>query len=90
MQIVHQIFGESLLQALGWTFIHPLWQIGVVAVLLAMARLLMQRSAPRYRHLAGNLALGVICAAAAVTFWLLLDPQIKSAANEKIAATTSQ
>ncbi len=59
---------ESLMEALGWTLVHSLWQglaIGAVTLLIWKAR---RNAAPQFRYMVGLLALLAVMASAVLTF----------------------
>jgi len=57
-----------LVQALGWTIIHSLWQGILAAAIYAVARGILERSHPRLRYGAGLLILALLTAASVLTF----------------------
>jgi beta-lactamase regulating signal transducer with metallopeptidase domain/Flp pilus assembly secretin CpaC len=72
---------QSVVQALGWTLIHFLWQGLAIAAVLAVALRLMRRAAAQYRYLAGCAALLLMAVAPLVTFRLVApQPQFLPAA----------
>jgi bla regulator protein blaR1 len=68
MEFIHQFLPEHILQALGWTVLHSLWQAFAVALLLAAYLLAWQKTDARKRYAAGNLALGSTLLLAIATF----------------------
>ncbi len=68
MEFIHQFLPEHILQALGWTVLHSLWQAFAVALLLAAYLLAWQKTDARKRYAAGNLALGSTLLLAVATF----------------------
>jgi beta-lactamase regulating signal transducer with metallopeptidase domain len=58
----------NLVECLGWTLVHFLWQGCVIAILLAAALRLLRHAAPDRRYLAGCLALLLLVASPLVTF----------------------
>jgi beta-lactamase regulating signal transducer with metallopeptidase domain len=60
-----------MMQALGWTLIHFLWEGTLVALLLAGINLLLNRSKATSRYVAACAAMGSMVVAAALTFALL-------------------
>ena len=45
--MIQNIFSEDLIQALGWTMIHSLWQGFAVAILMGLAMIVLQKPANR-------------------------------------------
>src|SRR5580692_4856630 len=65
---------QNLVQLLGWTLVHFLWQGIVIAALLAACLRLLRNAAPNHRYLAGCAALLLLVAAPVITFYCL-SPQ---------------
>lgn len=61
----------NLVERLGWTLVHFVWEGALVALLLAMAMWLAKRDSARTRYTAACFAMAVLAAAPALTFWLL-------------------
>ena len=59
---------------LGWALIHFLWQGTLLALALAMARLVLPRRMARTRYVAGCATLAVMLAAPVATTFRLIDP----------------
>ncbi len=73
MDFIHQLLPNDILQALGWTVLHSLWQAFAVALLLAAYLLAWQKTDARKRYAAGNVALGSILFLALGTFGFYLN-----------------
>lgn len=73
MDFIHQLLPNDILQALGWTVLHSLWQAFAVAMLLAAYLLAWQKADPKKRYAAGNMALGSILLLAFGTFVFYLN-----------------
>jgi beta-lactamase regulating signal transducer with metallopeptidase domain len=63
---------QTIVECLGWTLVHFLWQGVALAALLAAALRLLRRATPNQRYLAGCLALLLMAGAPVVTFKHLL------------------
>lgn len=68
MDFINQILPTEILQAIGWTVLHSLWQAFAVALLLAAYLLALQKTDSRKRYLAGNMALAGVLLLAFATF----------------------
>jgi beta-lactamase regulating signal transducer with metallopeptidase domain len=66
----------SLIEPLGWTLLHFLWQGAVIALLLRGFLLMARRSAPQVRYVASGIALVMMPVAAGGTFWWLARSRI--------------
>jgi bla regulator protein blaR1 len=71
MNRLFEYVGGDFIYALGWTLIHSIWQVGVIAVIVAMAmtRLDSRRSAARYATFMGALVMAPILSI--ITFFRL-------------------
>ena len=72
MDIIYEFFPENILNALGWTVLHSLWQAFFVALLLAAYLLVWQKTDARRRYLAGCVAMGSMLLFSIITFFILL------------------
>jgi beta-lactamase regulating signal transducer with metallopeptidase domain len=66
---------HPLSTALGWALLHSLWQLALVAALLASVNVLLRRRAAQARYLAAAGALGLMVLLPATTLVMLRDPQ---------------
>ncbi|HFA50409.1 MAG TPA: hypothetical protein ENJ95_15455 [Bacteroidetes bacterium] len=72
MELIQQLFPENILQALGWTVLHSLWQAFIVALVLAAYLLGTKGQDARKRYLAGCSAMGAAFFFSVLTFFILL------------------
>lgn len=68
MNLISTFVSEHLINALGWTIIHSLWQGAVVALGFALVMFFMRRFSARARYTAGVMALMLMLAMSIVTF----------------------
>ncbi len=68
MNFVEHFFSDPVIYALGWTVLHSLWQAMLVALLLGLLSLLLQRQPSAIRYLAGKLALIFVLVLSGITF----------------------
>lgn len=61
MSVLEQAAGSPALQIVGWTVLHSLWQVGVVAAVLAVLLRLARGAAPSVRY-------GLACSALVAAF----------------------
>ncbi|MBL7794326.1 MAG: M48 family metalloprotease, partial [Saprospiraceae bacterium] len=73
MQMINTLFTEELVEALGWTVLHSLWQAAIVAVALAFFMLIGRGKPARLRYAWANIALLVVFALAVFTFVRLYE-----------------
>src|SRR5438094_810908 len=81
------LLDQPLLQRLGWTLVHSVWQGAAAAMLLAMALLLLRRASASARYLAACVALLLMFSAMLVTFSILPQPEHRAAAVHEIQST---
>jgi beta-lactamase regulating signal transducer with metallopeptidase domain len=62
---------DTLIQALGWTLAHFLWQGTAVALLLAAVNAALRRSSANARYFASCAALLLMLALPLITFWVV-------------------
>lgn len=76
----------SIVESLGWTLVHFVWQGALVAALLFATLRLVQRASPNLCYALGCAALGLMMAAAVVTFaWQMSVAQFERTVNATVA-----
>jgi len=70
---LHELLRHPLATALGWSLLHSLWQLALVAALLASVNVLLRRRAAQARYLAATGALVLMVALPATTFVMVRD-----------------
>ena len=65
------MFEDSLIDRVGWTLLHSLWQIALIAALVAVCHRLLIRRSANARYVAGCLALLAMIVVPGVTFCTL-------------------
>jgi len=73
MRVIEGIFPERVLDALGWTIVHSLWQGALLALILAVIIIMLRRSSSRIRYLAGSIGLVLMLLLAIGTFFLQVN-----------------
>lgn len=68
MNVISQIVSQELIEAIGWTLIHSLWQAAAVAIGFALLTVFMRRYSSRTRYFIGVTALALILAMSIGTF----------------------
>ncbi|MDX1667343.1 MAG: hypothetical protein R3350_08940, partial [Saprospiraceae bacterium] len=51
MDVIYQYASEELIRALGWTVLHSLWQAVLLALLLSLLMLGLQKRSARLRYI---------------------------------------
>ena len=69
MQTIESLLALPVLQTLGWTMIHSLWQGGLVALSMGSATFLLRRSGANARYLVGCTSLILMLLLPALTIW---------------------
>jgi bla regulator protein BlaR1 len=80
MNVISSIISENLINALGWTIIHSLWQGAVIAIGFALVMFFMRRFSARTRYLVGVMGIMLIMAMSVVTFVSIYAPGMQGAA----------
>ena len=75
MDFIYNLIPENILNALGWTVLHSLWQAFLVALLLAAYLLFWQKTNAQKRYWAGCAAMGSTFLFSIVTFFVLINNQ---------------
>ena len=66
-----------MIESLGWTLLHFIWQGTLLAVLFALAALCLRDAGPRARYLAGCAALVLMMAAPLTTFLAIQNRSVQ-------------
>ncbi len=82
--MIQNIFSEELIQALGWTMIHSLWQGFAVAILMGLAMIVLQKKPAKVRYEIAWFALFLVFVLSLSTFIYLYD----SVAGGEVLGTT--
>lgn len=72
---LQELLRHPLPTALGWALLHSLWQLALVAALLASVNVLLRRRAAQARYLAAAAALALMVLLPASTLMLVRDAQ---------------
>jgi beta-lactamase regulating signal transducer with metallopeptidase domain len=70
---IQNFMSENLLQALGWTVIHSLWQITLIGIVLKISLRLMKNQAPSFRYHILLMGVFSIIVASGFTFYKIMD-----------------
>ncbi len=68
MNFLNDIFSETIIYSLGWTFVHSLWQSGIICLISSLLLLLYRKQNSKVRYLISTSALVSILLLAAYTF----------------------
>ena len=60
MEILHDIFQAAIVQRIGWTLVHFVWQAAAIAIALAIMLKLLRKSSANLRYAAGCMAMLLI------------------------------
>lgn len=80
MNFLNTIISENVINALGWTILHSLWQGAAVALGFALVLFFMRRFSARTRYVMGIMAMVLILAMSVVTFANLYESEVAAAA----------
>ncbi|MFK7772131.1 MAG: M56 family metallopeptidase [Saprospiraceae bacterium] len=78
--MIQNIFSEEIIQAIGWTMIHSLWQGFAVAVLMGIVMIGLQKRSSKVRHEFAFFSLFLIFIISLSTFIYLYDSVAEGAA----------
>jgi beta-lactamase regulating signal transducer with metallopeptidase domain len=71
MQTLQNILSQEMVQKLGWTLIHFIWQGAVIALLCAIVLRLMRKSSSNLRYTTAFIAMAIMVAAPMVTIRMI-------------------
>lgn len=80
MNFLNTMISENVINALGWTIIHSLWQGAAVALGFALVMFFMRQYSARTRYIIGVMAMVLILAMSIVTFANLYETEAAAAA----------
>jgi len=79
MEILHDIFQAEIIQRLGWTLLHFVWQAAAIGIALAIVLKLLRKSSANLRYAVGCMAMVLIVVIPAVTITQIgVSPDIVS------------
>jgi beta-lactamase regulating signal transducer with metallopeptidase domain len=81
MIILEGILSQEIIQKLGWTLVHFIWQAAVAALLLATLLKLLRKSTANLRYIIACMALGLIVLLPVITIQLVPVSAPHMAAN---------
>jgi bla regulator protein BlaR1 len=67
---MNRLISEEIINALGWTVLHSLWQALLVTLVVAGGMILLQKQGARWRYRFANAGLLTIVALAGITFFM--------------------
>ena len=86
MTYVQAFLSQELVQALGWTILHSLWQGALVALALSVLMVFLNRQSAQVRYFISITALFTTLAIAVFTFWSIYQTPVKNAVSATIPA----
>src|SRR5712692_521912 len=90
MNGIDMLVTKPILQALGWTLIHFVWEGALVAILYASVSVLLRRSTANVRYAAACFAMLLILIAPAATMFAVSRAQEASLAGAPAAIENAQ
>ncbi|MFC2154937.1 M56 family metallopeptidase [Acidobacteriota bacterium] len=74
MNFISHIASQPLINAIGWTILHSIWQSAAVALGFAILMFFLRRYSSRTRYLIGVMALLLVLGISLTTFFNVYDP----------------
>src|SRR6187551_736565 len=92
MNLINSWMKSDAMKALGWTFVHSLWQIALVGFLLFITLRLIPRRSANTRYTISTISLWLIVILATATYIIMLpdDKQVKEMTGNLMFVSTSQ
>ena len=78
--MIQNIFSDELIQAIGWTMVHSLWQGFAVAILMGIVMIGLEKKSSKVRHEFAFFSLFLIFIISISTFIYLYDSAVEGAA----------
>jgi len=69
MNFIAWLFPQRIIEALGWTLLHSLWQGALAALGFAVVLYFLRRSSARTRYAMGLFVLALVLVVSVMTFW---------------------
>ncbi len=70
MEFLYRFFPETLIEAIGWTLFHSVWQGALITIILIGALYILNKYPSQVRYLISFLALVILLIWAGITFYL--------------------
>ena len=90
MNLIDNLLPENLTSALGWTIIHSLWQGAVIALLLSLLLLFLQKNSAKIRSAVANASLIIFLGAALITFLIIFNSETQPVQNSSFNFENSE
>jgi beta-lactamase regulating signal transducer with metallopeptidase domain len=74
MNLLSQLISENLINAIGWTILHSIWQGAAIALGFALLMFFLRRYGSRTRYLVGAMALLLVLGVSLTTFFNIYEP----------------
>ena len=86
---VYAFLSQPVVERVGWTLVHFVWQGAAVALLLAVALVVLRRRSANARYLACCVALAVMAACPVITLWSTRSPAVPAGPETMVLAPVS-
>ena len=71
METLHNIISQEIIQRIGWTLVHFVWQGSATALILAIVLRLLHKSSANLRYIIACIALALIVLMPAITLMMV-------------------
>jgi beta-lactamase regulating signal transducer with metallopeptidase domain len=76
MDLISKLFSELIIQSIGWTIVHSLWQGLVITIIFILLVILFKKSSANARYLIGVGMLALMMLVSILTFTLVYNSEI--------------
>ena len=76
MDLIYKLFDASVIEALGWTLVHALWQGALLAITLGVLLIFMHRFTSNTRYIIAIIILGLMPLTSVFTYWQVYQPSV--------------
>ncbi|QEC51219.1 beta-lactamase regulating signal transducer with metallopeptidase domain [Anseongella ginsenosidimutans] len=85
MKTIESLLQSDMIQALGWTLVHAIWQVAGIALLLMLVLAMLRRHSPRLRYGAALAAIAAIAVLSVGTFLVCYEHFSGTSASARAA-----
>jgi bla regulator protein blaR1 len=83
MNFIYQYLPEGLVNAIGWTIFHSIWQGGAIALLLGIILFIMKNKPAHAKYIVAVSAIMIFVLVSVITFSIKYDSSLQAAPDNK-------
>lgn len=90
MSLINNIFSERLIDSIGWTLFHSLWQGVIVTMVFALLIIIMRKYSSQTKYVIGIMSLVLVIFISLLTFTKYYNSTNNMFKSDKIQSTNSE